>query len=62
MLGVMKGLFIEPVLEGEVHSNLFYAWGLDWIKVLTKGRCGKSSSWETWEKRLKTYLRMGGWM
>lgn len=25
IFGVMKGLFIEPVLEGEVHSNYFYA-------------------------------------
>lgn len=29
ILGVMQGLFIEPVLEGEGHSNLFYAWSLD---------------------------------
>lgn len=32
MLGVMQGLFTEPALQGEVPSNSFYAWGLDWTK------------------------------
>lgn len=32
------------------------------LKVLAKGRGEKGSSEETWKKRLKTYLRMGGWV
>lgn len=34
--GVMQGLFIEPVLEGEVHCSFFFAWGLDWTESFSQ--------------------------
>lgn len=59
-MGVMQGLFIEPVLEGEGHTIYFMPGVWIRLKVLAKGRGGKGSSGETWGKRLKNFLRMGG--